>query len=233
MEKDKKKLSSQIVSGLSKAMKIILLFIFSISLFLLIFFLIPNTCENDFKVYPEKGYCEFNLKTCEGLFGCKQYDNVQIPCGSEARLCGEKIVCDCSNNEDLIDRFSDYISFRDYGTDIHLSSDYPRLESWVENGQIECDETPLESNNSPLIRKRELNGKKYCIASSSEGAAGSIEKYYVYTTVIGDNIYVSKFLVHYSNCGNYPEEEIAKCHEERANFDLDTLVDQKIEKIIN
>lgn len=96
MSENKRRLKSQIISGLSKSLKIILLFIFSASLLLLFhFFIMPNNCENDFKVYPEAGYCEFNLKTCEGLFGCLEHKNVQIPCGSTATLCGEKVLCDC------------------------------------------------------------------------------------------------------------------------------------------
>jgi hypothetical protein len=102
MENNNKNVKSQIASGASKSLRIIVLFIFSASLFILFFFLIPNTCENDFQVYPEKGYCEFNLKTCEGLFGCKEYSNVQVPCGSVSTLCGEKILCDCGGDEEAL-----------------------------------------------------------------------------------------------------------------------------------
>lgn len=56
-----------------------------------------GNCKNDFNVYPEKGYCEFNLKVCEGIFGCKEYEKVQVPCGSKSNLCGEKVFCDCGN----------------------------------------------------------------------------------------------------------------------------------------
>ncbi|MDD2680842.1 MAG: hypothetical protein PHE20_01925 [Patescibacteria group bacterium] len=70
-------------------------FIFLLLILVALFFLIPNSCDNDFKVYSEKGYCEFNLKTCEGLFGCKEYSNVQVPCGSMSTLCGKKVLCDC------------------------------------------------------------------------------------------------------------------------------------------
>jgi hypothetical protein len=83
-----------------KVIIILAVFFFLIILFAL-FFLIPNTCENDFKVYAEKGYCEFNLKSCEGLFGCREYENVQVPCGSVSTLCAEKVLCDCSEEEPL------------------------------------------------------------------------------------------------------------------------------------
>ena len=54
-------------------------------------------CENDFKIYPEKGYCEFSLKSCEGIFGCKKFDDVQVPCENVSTLCGKKVLCNCGN----------------------------------------------------------------------------------------------------------------------------------------
>lgn len=108
MEKDNKKVGSQIASGLLKSLKIILLFVFSASLLLLVhLFLMPNTCEKDFKAYPEEGYCEFNLKTCEGLFGCKEYENERVPCGSVSTLCGEKVLCDCGDDKNNLSQSSD------------------------------------------------------------------------------------------------------------------------------
>lgn len=76
---------------------IIFFFVFLLLLFLILFFILDDKCENDFKVYPEKGYCEFNLETCEGIFGCKNYEKVQVPCGSISTLCHKKILCDCDN----------------------------------------------------------------------------------------------------------------------------------------
>ncbi|MGI5827236.1 MAG: hypothetical protein ACOX0H_02000 [Patescibacteria group bacterium] len=331
-------------------------FVFLLLILVALFFLIPNSCDKDFKVYPEKGYCEFNLKTCEGLFGCKEYNNVQVPCGSISTLCGKKILCDCGNltiNEagklennleeitlseiqkqydeihkdlfkvtgefvclplkdeniphndlcvfgiknssgdyyrlqaasddknnvvnkirkgqkieisgELINEESDiyktlgtikvvgvkhlyteekdiesnlpdsfkanYISFQNYSSNIFKAEEYPKLESWVENGEIACNETPLESSLPLRISKKEINGHKYCIGASSEEAAGSVYTQYAYTTVIGDNVYSVQFVARYSNCDNYPKEESIKCKTERESFDLDILVDSEIEKI--
>lgn len=300
-----------------------------------LFFLIPNKCKNDFKVYPEKGYCEFNLKNCEGLFGCKEYNNVQVPCGSMSNLCGKKILCDCGHlpineavlleNKDLFiaygefvclplkdeniphddlcvfgiknskgdyyrlqapsddknnvvnkikmgqkieisgelvneesdiyitlgtikvagvnylyteeqnfesnlpDSFkANYISLQDYISNIFKAEEYPRLESWVENGEIECDETPLESSFPLRISKKEINGQKYCISASSEGAAGSVYTEYAYTTVIANNVYLVQFIARYPHCSNYPDKEREECEVERENFNLDNLVDLEV-----
>ncbi|MFH1822524.1 MAG: hypothetical protein ABH830_02370 [Patescibacteria group bacterium] len=65
---------------------------------LVLSFVFWSGCEKNFATYPEKGYCEFDLKSCEGIFGCKKHDNVQVPCGSVSTLCGEKVFCDCGTS---------------------------------------------------------------------------------------------------------------------------------------
>ncbi|PIR95433.1 hypothetical protein COT93_02315 [Candidatus Falkowbacteria bacterium CG10_big_fil_rev_8_21_14_0_10_37_18] len=230
----------------------VVLTIFSFLLvFVALFFLIPNSCKNDFKAYPEKGYCEFNLKTCEGLFGCKEYNNIQVPCGSVSTLCGEKMLCDCSdslNNEivepennretnNLPDSFkADYISFSNYGSNIFKIEDYRMPGLSIVNGEIDCQETiPNPSvvalTSSVITSKKEINGKKYCVMYSIEGAAGSVFTQNAYTTVIDDNVYLINFVARYNNCGNYPEDELLKCATEREKFNLDLLVDEEIEKM--
>src|SRR5680860_704505 len=218
-----------------------------------LFFLTPNKCENDFKVYHEKGYCEFNLKNCEGLFGCKKYNSVQVPCDSMSTLCGKKILCDCGNslgnkitesgNNDRIDNFSDsiktdYISISNYNSNVFKIENYRMPGLSVVNGEIDCEETSLDPSlgiltSKVITSKKEINGKKYCVMYSIEGAAGSIFTQNAYTTVIGDNVYLIIFGARYNNCGNYPEEEVAKCTTERKSFNLDLLVDEEIEKLKN
>ncbi|OGF26921.1 hypothetical protein A2331_04030 [Candidatus Falkowbacteria bacterium RIFOXYB2_FULL_34_18] len=67
--------------------------------FLFLSFVFWGGCEKNFVTYSEKGYCEFDLKSCEGIFGCKKYDDVQVLCGSVSTLCGEKVLCDCGENQ--------------------------------------------------------------------------------------------------------------------------------------
>jgi len=325
-----------ILNNMKKNLPKVVLIIFSFLLILVaLFFLIPTSCKNDFKTYPEKGYCEFNLKNCEGLFGCKEYNNVQVPCGSTSTLCRKKILCDCGNspineavklenkdlfvvsgefvclpvkNQDephndlcvfgiknskgdyyrlqapsddknnvvnkmskghkieisgeLINEESDiyktlgtievegvkylyteeentesnlpdsfkasYISFQNYGLNVFKTEEYPKLESWVENGAVECNETPQESSLPLRISKKEINNQKYCISASSEGAAGSVYTQYVYTTVIENNVYLVQFVARYPGCSNYPDKERRECEVERENFNLDNLVDLEV-----
>ncbi len=78
-------------------LRVALIILSFLLIFVALLFLIPNSCKNDFKVYPEKGYCEFSLKARDGLFSFKEYNNVQVRCGSISTLCGEKVLCDCSD----------------------------------------------------------------------------------------------------------------------------------------
>jgi hypothetical protein len=141
------------------------------------------------------------------------------------------------NNEqsmDLPTSFkADYISFQNYVLSIYKTEEYPKLESWVENGEIECDETSLESSLPLRTSKKEINNRKYCISAFSEGAAGSVYTEYAYTTVIKDKVYVIRFIARYPQCDNYPEEESIKCKTERESFNLDVLIDKEIELIKN
>lgn len=127
---------------------------------------------------------------------------------------------------------ANYISFQNYSSGIYPIEVYPKLESWVENGQIECNETPQELSTQLRVSKREINDHKYCIGASSEGAAGSVYTQYAYTTVINDKVYMIKFVARYVNCSNYPEEKMIECSKEREQFNLDSLVNQEIEKTI-
>lgn len=128
---------------------------------------------------------------------------------------------------------ANYISFQNYSSNIIKAEEYPKLESWVENGEIECNETPMESSLPLRISKKEINGQKYCIGASSEGAAGSVYTQYAYTTVIGNNVYLVQFVARYPNCSNYPDKEREECEEKRENFNLDNLVDLEVRRMKN
>jgi hypothetical protein len=123
---------------------IIFLFLFII---FTVLFLIPMSCENDFKIYSEKGYCEFNLKTCEGIFGCKEYTKVQVPCGSISTLCGGKVLCDCDEDKNPLGHFPQ---------NIDMSKEY-RSFSYTSkqliNMSVECGEIHEEGYFDKLVNK--------------------------------------------------------------------------------
>lgn len=138
-------------------------------------------------------------------------------------------------NSNLPENFkADYISFSNYSLSIFKIKEYLPQEFKVLDGEIDCDETPLESSNLTLrLNKKDINNKKYCIKAFSEGAAGSVYTEYTYATVIDSHIYSIHFLANYPNCPNYPDKERLECEAERESFNLDILVDQEIERMIN
>ncbi len=146
---------------------------------------------------------------------------------------GEPIMADKPLIElNLPDSFkASYISFSNYASNVFKAEEYPKLESWPEKGEIECNKTPLESSLPLRISKTEINSRKYCVSASSEGAAGSVYTQYSYTTVIEGNVYLINFVARYPNCNNYPDREKSLCETERESFNLDILVDKEIEKM--
>ncbi|MDD3778328.1 MAG: hypothetical protein PHH52_03050 [Patescibacteria group bacterium] len=121
-----------------------------------------------------------------------------------------------------------YISFHNYSQKEVPSSSYPRLESWVENGEIECEESPAESSSSFRVNKKEINGQKYCIAAYTENNLEPAQTQYAYTTVILDKVHIVTFIARYQDCNNYEGEERNACVVEREKFNLDNLVDSEV-----
>lgn len=143
-------------------------------------------------------------------------------------------VLDNKQSMDLPDNFkADYISFQNYSVGVFNIEDYNSTEFEIKNNEIECKETDLASSFPFRISKKEMNGRKYCISASSEGAAGSVYTEYAYATVIENKVYLIKFIARYPQCDNYPEEENIKCKRERESFNLDILVDKEIGLIKN
>jgi hypothetical protein len=148
-------------------------------------------------------------------------------------------MLDSQNNDisNLPDSFkADYISFSNFSSNIFKIEDYHMPGLSIVNGEIDCEETNLSPSvstltNKVMTSKKEINGKRYCVMYSIEGAAGSVFTQNAHTTVIEDNVYLINFVARYNNCGNYPEEELVKCVTERENFNLDILVDLEVEKM--
>ncbi len=101
-----------------------------------------------------------------------------------------------------------------------LGTKYIDVQKWppeveIKIAQIFCAE--------PL---REINGNKYCVGSESEGAAGSIYTTYTYNAMKNNRLVTLRFILRYVQCGNYGEPQKSECERERADFNLDNLVDR-------
>lgn len=123
---------------------------------------------------------------------------------------------------------ADYASFRNYKMQAVRVVNYSGEKHYISDGEIDCNVSSRELSSSEQTYKNEINDRKYCISSFSEGAAGSVYTTYTYTTVVEDMVYQISFVVRYSNCGNWPEERRIECQTERENFNLDSLVDEVV-----
>lgn len=202
MKKNNKKVNSQIINGLLKSLKIIIIFIFSASLLLLVhLFLMPNTCEKNFKIYPEKGYCEFNLKTCEGLFGCKEYENERVSCGSISALCGEEVLCDCgkSNSSQSSDEFVGVKWYLERAYDNEGEAAFFRARdafaiSFTENGDLfgltDCNNfsAKFEKDGNNISFGPFLSTEMYCEGSEEDAFKNSLAAVEEFTLDGGDKL---------------------------------------------
>lgn len=90
--------------------------------------------------------------------------------------------------------------------------------------------------NEKTVQKT-INSRKYCIKSSSEGAAGSSYLAYTYTTTSlnGNGLETTSFVLRFINCGGYggPDDTQHKeCKKTQTDFtsNLDNLIDSLMSK---
>jgi hypothetical protein len=122
-----------------------------------------------------------------------------------------------------------YISSQDWKVEIYNKEDDLPLGFKIVAGEVDCEETLLESSFPERVQKKIINNKLYCIRAFSEGAAGSVFTEYDYATVINDNLVVISFVARYPQCPNYPDPQRLECEQERETFNLDLVVDQIIQ----
>jgi hypothetical protein len=115
----------------------------------------------------------------------------------------------------------------DYPASLAARFIYP--QSWpptlaLSNQPFSCIETPAGSSLPERITERVINAKVYCVKATSEGAAGSVYTTYVYSGFIDNQTINLTFTLRYPQCNNYIDPEKTLCSEERASFDLDSVI---------
>lgn len=99
---------------------------------------------------------------------------------------------------------------------IHTTEEWPPTVT-IESGNLSCATEPVK-----------VGTNNYCVKTTSEGAAGSTYKTYIYTrNASGQNKTVTlKFTLRYPQCANYVDEEVSLCEKENKNFDVNSLADR-------
>ncbi|MEF8847315.1 MAG: hypothetical protein V5A57_02730 [Candidatus Paceibacterota bacterium] len=124
---------------------------------------------------------------------------------------------------------ADYISARDWEVEVIKNEDeYPEKFEVTEQG-IACEEKELNTDLPGKIYPEVINGKSYCIETTSEGAAGTTYTEYAYSTLKDNDLVTISFLAEYVNCGVLPESERIECEEERETFEFDQVISEIVD----
>lgn len=108
---------------------------------------------------------------------------------------------------------------------------YMRALDWppqvqIINESFECVEAGSEIDRAGRTEKHVISGREYCVTKKTEGAAGSIYTQYAYALPRGDKVIIFTFSIRATQCGNYPEPQKIECENERASFNIDSLIDR-------
>ncbi|MDD4897478.1 MAG: hypothetical protein PHV26_01970 [Candidatus Pacebacteria bacterium] len=118
-----------------------------------------------------------------------------------------------------------------------LTTKYVSVQEWpptikVESGSFSCVETPQEKSSMlEITSQRLVDNRIYCVNVKNEGAAGSVYSSYVYTTPRRGKLVSVSFVLRYTNCANYDEEQNQTCTSEREAFDIDATVDRIVQSV--
>lgn len=124
----------------------------------------------------------------------------------------------------LVDLNTGYIGSQDWEVMIvNEEEKYPPKFKIIE-GQIDCKITSFESGLLSRTVKRRIDGRIYCIESSSEGAAGTIYTQYAYSTIKSGSLIMMSCVIRSPQCINYSEPYRTECANERERFDLDKII---------
>ncbi len=87
-----------------------------------------------------------------------------------------------------------------------------------------CTEAGEATARAGATEERTIEGTRYCVTLSSEGAAGSIYEQYAYVFEKDGQVLSMTFSIRLPQCGNYDETERLACEGERISFSIDELV---------
>jgi len=117
-----------------------------------------------------------------------------------------------------------------------LTTKYITAQNWPPasvsiSGEFLCDSGGSQITSEGQTVQRTINGKRYCVTTQSEGAAGSTYTTYKYTTQNINNanqLTQTTFTLRFPQCENYDNPEKTVCKNEREIFNPDSIVEPGI-----
>ncbi len=108
--------------------------------------------------------------------------------------------------------------------------DWP-LRIKVLNDTFDCRETDQTAKPGIRTEERRLGTQDYCITTAQEGAAGSTYTDYTYVMAKAGKTVVLSFSLRFVRCENYDAVSRSNCQQERAIFDIDSIVQKIAESV--
>jgi len=179
----------------------------------------------------------------------KQTNNNQVACTMEAKICpdGSSVGRIGPNCEFALcpeaDKHADWQTCKDVQSGLEfkypkeLEAKYITPQEWpfkvsFVKGDFNCQAQDGSASLPSRIISTAISGKTYCVEAMSEGAAGSTYTTYVYSVKKNDGVLKADFIFRYPQCLNYDEPRKTACQTERADFNLDSLVDEILNTVV-
>ena len=106
---------------------------------------------------------------------------------------------------------------------VYAQGDWPPIVEHLHK-KYECHEGNTGGDVPLVTEERVINGKTFCISSTSDAAAGSRYTDYTYTTPASTGVEEVHFTLRYPNCGAYESPEKERCEYSQSHFNLDDVV---------
>lgn len=118
--------------------------------------------------------------------------------------------------------------------DAIVFSDFPEVKVQVgANPQIffSCEESVNQNPGVPSVHTETIDGRMYCVRTSSEGAAGSVYETSVYEMYTEGKLVTATVVMQKQNCLNYDDPKKSECQKEREAFHLDVIMDRILQSV--
>jgi len=132
--------------------------------------------------------------------------------------------------------YSDDVAGISFDYQESLDTEFVRTESWppkitVASKPFICDEANAGVGRFGKIEKRVIGDNTYCVSEGSDGAAGTTYTSYNYSFLKYSRIVIFDFTLSYPACDNFDEPMRSNCKDERASFDVDSIVEQMAKSV--
>lgn len=172
-------------------------------------------------------------------------------CTAEAKICPDGSAVgrtgpDCSFAECPVTTpapISDLLSYTDTQRGVSFSypkdlgTQYIHPQAWppiisTKKGPLTCKSQSPSTPPVNTTESRTIAGMDFCVTTQSEGAAGSEYTTYNYATEINGQVTTLTAVLQAVRCENYDNPKKTACEQERAVFNMDTIMAPIAESII-